>query len=73
MKINFNDISLNLKQINALASLVENNIDFVESLSEGTYTCFTHALGMPQNLVGAYYFEVQKVGESITLKKARIQ
>jgi len=73
MKINFNNITLDTKQLVALAALVEANAEFVDSLTNNTYTCFSHALGIPQNIVGSYYFEVKKENNSLTLLKAITQ
>ena len=70
MKINFNEITLDLKQLTALIGLIEKNMDFINSLTDGTYTNFCHALGIPQNIVGCYSFEVKKTGDSVTLIKA---
>ena len=70
MKINFNGISMEIKQLNALINLVETHTDFINSLTDNTYTCFVQPLGIPQNIVGEYYFEAKKENGGITITKA---
>ena len=72
MKINFNGISMDTKQLHALINLVELNTDFINSLTDNTYTCFVQPLGIPQNIIEEYYFEAKKENGGITITKAML-
>jgi hypothetical protein len=73
MKINFNNITLEVKQIESLLELIESHKEYIRDLKNNTYTCFVKPLGIPQNIVGEHYFEVKKENDGLILTKALIK
>ena len=73
MNIYLNGITLTNKQLDALVFKINENKDFLESIENGISTCFVFPLGIKQNIVGKYYFELSKYNGMLILDKAKIK